>query len=148
MKNVTEQNKSNSIELSHLRNFVDNQNKSYNNKVSYNESNKQIEGTNNHDISYNNASNLQANKLMAIKNEKILRIRQEPAETEIKSLFYVELKDYFFSKLFKRKSSKFVKYEKFHTVIKDLLSIEFLLEAINEISEMKNILQPGAIDKI
>jgi len=135
------------MELSHLRNFVDNQNKS-DNKVSNKESNKQIEGTNNHDISNNNSSNLQANKSLAIKNQKILKIREESAETENKSLFYVELKDYFFSNFFKRKSPQLVKYEQFYTVVKDLLSIEFLLEAINEISEMKKILQPGAIEKI
>ncbi len=150
MKNLSNRNKSNSIELSHLRNFDDTQKKADNYKVSINEPNKQKEGTINHDNSYNNASNLQAiNNNISINRKKNSKKRGESAETETKTLFYVELKDYFFSKLFKRKSSQLVKYEQFHTIIKNLLSIEFLLEAMNEIPEMKNIiLQTGAIDKI
>jgi len=132
-------NKPNCLEMSNLRRFIDLENKVENN-VTIKESNKHIEGSIIHDNSYNiNASNLQAINSITIKNKNNSKIPEESAET--KPLFYVELKDYFFTKLFKKKSRQLRKFEQFKSVIKDILSIEFLLEAINDISELKNKLQ-------
>ncbi len=134
MKNIKSVgDKNNSLEMSHLGSFIDNENKTdNNNKVSNIEADKHLEGSIIHDNSYIiNASNVQAiNNNISKYKKSNSKIQKECAET--KSLFSVELKDYFFSKFFKRKSTQFVKYELFQSAIKDKLSIEFILEAIND----------------
>jgi len=147
IKNIkSESNNHKCIEISQYRSIIDNENKTdKNNKGIIDDPNKQLESTIIRDNSYNiNASNLQAiNNNFPMDDKSNSKTQEE--STKAKSLFYVELKDYFSSKLFKRKSTQLLKYEQFQTVLKDILSIEFILEGLNDISQLKNKLQPGGI---
>jgi len=133
----------NCIDISQLRSFIDNENKMDDNKMTINEPNINLEANIINENSYNNnaCQNQATNNNFSMNNKSNSKIQEESAET--KSLFYVELRDYIFSKIFKRKSLQLVKYQGFKTVIKDILSIELILEAINDISQLKNKLQVG-----